>query len=200
MADQIVGRLYRHLSRHLYHHHQREEGGIIDEENISRMEESLRSKVDKAHVANAFQARNYSEVVRILGPRLMAASGANSSTSMPQQERIYLLGLLAEAYRGCDNAQQALLCGQTLLNETIVDMRKPIADVREATLSLFTSITAVEGEAWLSAFVPALKKLLQTTALFAATHPNRYRTSSFSYRPLDRSLSLSRSCCCCCGA
>jgi hypothetical protein len=138
------------------------------------VEESIRSKVDKAHVSSAFHARNYQEVVRVLGPRLMAAPAPNNA-AMPRQERIYLLGLLAEAYRGCGNAHQALLCGQTLLHETVADLSGPTADTRQATLSLLATVRSVPpGTTWLTPLIPDLKELLRTTALQAAAHTNRY--------------------------
>ncbi|ELR11625.1 tetratricopeptide repeat-containing protein [Acanthamoeba castellanii str. Neff] len=151
------------------------EGSVIDEETISRVEESIRSKVDKAHVSSAFHARNYQEVVRVLGPRLMAAPAPKpNNAAMPRQERIYLLGLLAEAYRGCGNPHQALLCGQTLLHETVADLSNPLADTRQATLSLLATVRSVPpGTTWLTPLIPDLKELLRTTALQAAAHPNR---------------------------
>lgn len=136
------------------------------------MEETLQGKIDKAHVTSALRAHNYHEVVRVLSPHLNATQSDRAS-AIPHHERLYLLEILVEAYRGCSNYPEALQTGRALLREAIKDTSNTIAHVRQAMLVLLSCVDSMRGS-MVASFEADFKELLHKTASLGVTHCDRY--------------------------
>lgn len=145
------------------------EGGLINEKTIKEMEDSLKSKVDKEKVTYEFKLGNYTEVVGMLEQRLGTTS---DRASIPHHDRLYLLGILAEAHHASGNCADALRIGQLLLQEALRGEPATAADIKQS-ISLLLSCTRRIGHVE-APMIKTLMRDLQQAVRISLDLPNRY--------------------------